>query len=194
MPIPLIIAGLAAAGIGALGHIGAKEMNEEAERLSRKAQRIYNEENTNLQMVRTKTETALQNLGNTKNVVLNTSLIKFVNAYEKFKDIQFTESEGIYELSNFTIEKQDAIQLREMSNIYQSAFKTGAITAVAAGGIATVAGVAASPLAVVAADLWEDVECSVGLADLESGCLAAELDDELLAALEGEAHVLNALL
>ena len=51
MPIPLIIAGLAAAGIGALGHIGAKEMNEEAERLSRKAQRIYNEENTNLQMV-----------------------------------------------------------------------------------------------------------------------------------------------
>ena len=151
MPIPLIIAGLAAAGIGALGHIGAKEMNEEAERLSRKAQRIYNEENTNLQMVRTKTETAPQNLGNPKNVVLNTSLIKFVNAYEKFKDIQFTESEGIYELSNFTIEKQDAIQLREMSNIYQSAFKTGAITAVAAGGIATVAGVAASPLAVVAA-------------------------------------------
>ena len=42
MPIPLVVAGIAAGVIGAGGHLSAKETNERAQRRSEAAQELYN--------------------------------------------------------------------------------------------------------------------------------------------------------
>lgn len=101
MPIPFIIAGVAAtAGIVGLGgHISAKETNEEAEATSKEAQKLYDEAKESLEQEQKKTEQVLAKLGYAKKNVLETSMKKFLNAYEKIKDIEFKKSNNLNELS-----------------------------------------------------------------------------------------------
>ena len=51
----------------------------------------------------------------------------FLNSYEKVKNIELKESVGLNEISNFAIDQQGAMQLREMTDIYSSAIKSGQI-------------------------------------------------------------------
>lgn len=133
MPIPAILAGLAATGAAALGigaQIDAKETNERAQALAEDAQSLYDRSKRSLEQAQGKTEKSLLALGNSKKEVLETSINQFLIAYDRIKNIELIESVGLNEIKNFAIEKQDTLQLREMSNIYQSTFSSGA----AAGG------------------------------------------------------------
>ena len=60
MPIPFILAGLgvAAGAVGVGGHIDAKKTNEEAQRISIKAQNLYDEAKSSLEKSQDKTENA----------------------------------------------------------------------------------------------------------------------------------------
>lgn len=140
MPIPFLLAGAAAIfGVGA--HLSAKESNEKAQQISEDAQRLYNNSKHSLESAQVKTEESLLELGGLKKKVLETSVNQFLIAYERIKNIELSESIGLDEIKNFTLEKQDALQLREMSDIYQSTFSsgaagaaTGAVIALAASG------------------------------------------------------------
>lgn len=144
MPLPAILAGFAAAGAAALGigaQMDAKETNERAQQLANKAQSLYNSSKRSLEEAQGTTEKSLLALGTSKKQVLETSINQFLTAYERIKNIELSESVGLDEIQNFTLEKQDAIQLREMSSIYQSTFSsgaagaaTGAVIALAASG------------------------------------------------------------
>lgn len=144
MPIPAILAGLAAAGAATLGigaQMDAKETNERAQQVTDEAKSLYNNSKCSLEAAQKKTETSLLNLGNSKKQVLETSVNQFLAVYERIRNIELSESVGLNEIKNFTIERQDALQLREMSNIYQSTFSsgaagaaTGAVIALAASG------------------------------------------------------------
>ena len=144
MPVPAILAGLAAVGAAAVGigaQANAKETNERAQSIANDAQNLYNDAKYSLEVAQGKTEHALLNLGNAKKKVLETSINQFFIAYDRIKNIEMSESVGLDEIKNFSLEKQDAIQLREMSNIYQSTFSsgvagaaTGAVIALAASG------------------------------------------------------------
>ena len=143
MAIGLLLAGMAvvsgAVGIG--GHINAKETNERAERKMMEAQELYDEAEAELSISKENAESALLKLGYQKKSILDTSMKKFLTAYDKIKHIQVVESVGINELSKFTIKSQDELELRKITNIYSSSIQsgaagaaTGAIVALAASG------------------------------------------------------------
>ena len=144
MPLPAILAGLAAVGAAAIGigaQADAKETNERAQRIAEEAKSLYNSSKHSLEVAQGQTEKSLLKLGNAKKQVLETSVNQFLSAYERIKNIELSESVGLDEIKNFTLEKQDALQLREMSDIYQSTFSsgaagaaTGAVIALAASG------------------------------------------------------------
>lgn len=139
MPLPFIIAGAAAVGIGA--QADAKKTNERAHQIAEEAKCLYNSSKHSLDIAQKQTENSLLKLGNAKKQILETSVNQFLAAYERIKNIEFSESVGLDEIKNFILEKQDALQLREMSSVYQSAFSsgaagaaTGAVIALAASG------------------------------------------------------------
>lgn len=143
MPLPIILGGLgiAAGIIGAGAHLSAKEKNELAETTLRKAKSLYNDTKLSLEEAQKNTEDALLNFGYQKKEILENSLKQFLISYERINHFELKQSVGINEISNFSLEQQDAIQLREMINIYDSAFSscvtgaaTGAVIALAASG------------------------------------------------------------
>lgn len=141
MPIPAILAGLVAAAVGIGAQMDAKETNERAQQIANEAQKWYNDTKQSLEAAQSITEQSLVKLGTSKKQVLESSIAQFLTAYERIKNIEFSESVGLDEIKNFAIEKQDAIHLREMANIYQSTFSsgaagaaTGAVIALAASG------------------------------------------------------------
>lgn len=148
MPIPFLLAGLGigAAIIGASGHLSAKETNEKARQISEDAQSLYNKAKHSLENTQKKTEKSLLNLGYSKKKVLETSINQFLISYDRIKNIELSESIGIDEIKNFTLEKHDVLQLREMSDIYQSAFSCGAAGA-ATGAVITLAASGSLPVA-----------------------------------------------
>lgn len=159
MPIPFILAGLGVAagavGVGVGGHIDAKKTNEEAQRISIKAQNLYDEAKSSLENAQDKTENALLNLGYLKKHVLETSIKDFLKAYDRIKNIQLSESKGLNELSDFIISNKETVELRIMSDIYESTFSSG-VTGAAAGAVIALAasgsfGMAMTPLSAIAA-------------------------------------------
>lgn len=147
MPIPFLLAGLgvAAGVLGVGGHLSAKETNEKAQRISQDAQELYNNAKYSLEIAQNKTEEALLKLGYAKKKTLDNSMNQFLNAYDKIKHIVFTESIGLNEISNFTIDQQGAIQLRKLTNIYSASIKSGA-TGAAAGAVVALAASGSLPL------------------------------------------------
>ena len=147
MPLPFIVAaGVAVAGIvGAGGHLCAKDTNEKAQKVAKEAQELYEYAKHSLEEKQLKTEKALVELGNAKMHVLDTSMKQFLTEYDKIKHIQFNDPVGIHEISKFTLDPQDAIQIREMTNIYSASFASGA-AGVAAGTAVALAASGALPV------------------------------------------------
>lgn len=143
MPLPFLVAGLgaAAAALGVGGHLSAKEINEKAQKLSEEAQDLYNSSKRSLENAQQETEKALLNLGNSKKKTLETSFEQFFRAYARIKDIKLKDSTGLDEISNFMIDEQEVIEIKEMADVYQASFSsgaagaaTGAVIALAASG------------------------------------------------------------
>lgn len=140
MPLPFLLAGLAVGVLGAGAHMSATDTNKTAQRRSAEAVNLYKNAKRSFDKTQNETEKALLTLGYEKKNVLGSSMDYFFKSYEKVKDIQITESVGINELSKFTFDQQDAIQIREMTDIYSSTIQSG--TAGAAAG--TIVALAAS--------------------------------------------------
>lgn len=141
MPLLGILIALGAAAIGVGAQADAKETNERAQRIADEAESLYNSSRHSLELAQVKTEESLLKLGNEKKDVLATSVNQFLTVYDSIKNIELSESVGLDEIKSLTLEKQDALQLREMTNIYQSTFSsgasgaaTGAVIALAASG------------------------------------------------------------
>lgn len=141
MPIPFIIAAIAAAGTGLLGvggHLSAKDTNENAQRIADAAQLLSEETKKSLEAAQSDAEDALQKLGNSKKKVLEGSIAKFLTAYERIKDVQLNDSVGLNEIEKLQIDVQGVAELQSMSDIYSSAFSSGA-AGVATGALAALA-------------------------------------------------------
>lgn len=154
MPIPFILgAGAFIAGaIGVGTHLSAQEKNEKAQALNDEAESLYNNAARSLEQAKARAEQSLLGLGNNKKDVLETSVKQFIVVYNRIKNIELSESVGINEIKNFSISQSGVLQLVEMSNIYQSAFKsstagvaTGVVMSLAASGsLLTVSGALSS--------------------------------------------------
>lgn len=138
IPVLLAGAGIFASVVGVGGHLSAKETNEKAQSVSREARNIYDKAKTSLENAQSRTETALLKFGKSKVRVLDTSMKRFLNSYDKIKEVVVSDSIGLNELSSFHLDKQDEIQLREMTDIYSETISSGA-TGAAAGAIIALA-------------------------------------------------------
>lgn len=148
MPVPVILAGLAAAGAAVLGagaHIDAKETNEIATAMTNEAKKLYDDAKESLEKAQQSTEKSLLKLGTSKKQVLELSMAQFLTAYDRIKNIELSDSVGLDEIENFAVEKQDTLQLREMSNIYESTFSSG-VTGAAAGAVIALAASGSLPI------------------------------------------------
>lgn len=147
MPVPFLLSalGVAAGAIGLGGHLSAKETNEQAQKISKDAQSIYNNAKQALEQAQAKTERSLLKLGHQKSKILDSSMKQFLNTYEKIKHIEVDGFVGLDELSHFSIDQQGALQLQEMTNINSSVITSGA-TGAAAGAIVALAANGTLPL------------------------------------------------
>ena len=136
MPIPFIIVGatiamgVSGAGIGAKGGYDqhrARKLNAESNT------RIENASNR-LEDQRIKCSKALQDLGDEKLTVLNGSVIKFVNEFSRLKNVDFTGSEGLDELSKIHMGTKEFAEMRELTK-FSSSLLQGATTGLTGGAL-----------------------------------------------------------
>lgn len=152
MPIPFILAGIAI-GAGLLGvgaNENAKDTNEEARKIAKKAKERYEDADALLKVEQKKTEKALLAFGNSKKKVLEGSMQDFLLTFNKIKNIRFKDTGEFNEISKFVIDEQGIIEVQKMTDIYKSAAISGG-AAGAAG--ATIALAASGELALVGGGL-----------------------------------------
>ena len=137
MPIPVLIgAALVGGVIGAGGHISAREKNERAQRISEEAQRMYNEAKGSFELAKSRAEESLMNLGYAKKDVFDTSFRQFIIARERIKRTMVRETDYMNETAMFQIDSNELMELRQMSNIYESTFSNSAKGAAAGAAVA----------------------------------------------------------
>lgn len=184
MPIPFLVpgaiaaasAGLAAVGIGS----GAKAIkkNKQAKSINAEAQSTFDKAKTATERARNKSNKSLEKLGKTKLTVLDQSMMSFVHTFEQIHNLKLKNSPGLDELSKFHLDKQDLLEIREMSNMASSVLGgmvggvgAGALTAFGAYG-ATMTFAAASTGTAIAS-LSGVAATNATLAFLGGGALAA---------------------
>ena len=145
MPLPLILGAGAAVLGGLAAHGKAKEYNRRAESILEEAENMYYSKKRSLEETQQKTEESLLKLGYSKKEVLETSVKQFLNNYQKIKEVELKKSLGLNEIENFSIQNQEALELKEMSDIYESAFSKGA-TGAAAGAVIALAASGSLPV------------------------------------------------
>ena len=136
MPIPLIFIGIAAitgaTGLGTTVKAGfdqahARKVNMNSdERIQVAANR--------LEGLRTQCGAALQHLGEEKVSVLDQSIKDFLETFTKIKNVDFTASEGLLELSKLHVDQKTFDDLGEMQN-FASSLMTGSLAGAAGGAL-----------------------------------------------------------
>ena len=140
MPLPLffIAAAAATAMVGTGKTIKAGIDNNNAKKINESAEiRIENAKNR-LNYARNMTSTLINDLGYQKLFVLDNSIKKFLSSFEKIKNVDFTESEGLNEINKIQLNEIEFEELQEMTN-FASSLLTGSVTGLA-GGAATAFG------------------------------------------------------
>lgn len=136
MPIPFIIVGATIAmGVSGVG-LGAKGGYDQhrAQKLNRDSnQRAENAANR-LEDLRIKCSKSLQDLGDEKLSVLNGSVTKFVDVFSQLKNVDFTGSEGLNELSKIQMGSKEFAEMRELTKFSSSLLK-GSATGIAGGAL-----------------------------------------------------------
>lgn len=129
----LLIGALAVGGFGAAGHAVAKETNDEAQAISRKAKNKYEENKQKLEVLQADMQKQLEVLGNNKMECLNTSVTEFC---ELFEQVHSALDKVEYKKYNYSEIQETAVSMRELSECYSAALAggaAGAATAVAVG-------------------------------------------------------------
>lgn len=137
MPLPLLFIGIAAVtgvtGAGATVKAGvdqshAKAINNNAN------QKIENAANR-LDYLRKTCSTSLQKLGEEKVFVLNHGIDEFLSNFQKIKNVNFSESDGIMELNKLHIDQKEFEELTELTK-FSFNLVQGGVTGVAGGALA----------------------------------------------------------
>lgn len=132
MPVPFILGGLAVAA-GAFGvkkGMKAKKDMDEAKELNEDAQYLAKKAEDRIEKARINAAKSIENLGRTKIEILSSSMKMFVKTFSRIKNVNFKDSIGMEELRDFT---PDSV---EFSNLENASFKA---SDVASGGLGRVA-------------------------------------------------------
>ncbi len=137
MPLPILFIGVAAAtgafGIGKTVEAGINTNN--ANNINKSANEMVKDATDRLNAQRTACGNSLTNLGAIKMYVLNSSIDMFLNTFQKIKNVDFRETEGLDELKKMHIDKKDFEELKSLSN-FAGSLAGGAIAGTAGGALA----------------------------------------------------------
>ena len=134
MPLPFILAGAAAiaAGVGVKKSIDAKKKYKEAKEINDSAMSRVERAKRTIERARTRTNTAIENLGGYKVELLNTSVKDFLDTMEQIKNIEFTADQ---QLDGFIHNKEELQELRDIQ-VMATGIAQGLGTGVASGALA----------------------------------------------------------
>ena len=137
MPVPLLFIGLAAAtgsfGIGSTIKAGidantAKQVNKNANEIVQEATDWINAQ-------RLACGRSLSQLGEEKLYILNSTITEFLDCFQKIKNVDFKETEGLDELKKMHIDEQDFVEMRTLVN-FAGSLAGGAVAGTAGGALA----------------------------------------------------------
>ena len=133
MPLPLVFIGIAAltgaTGIGAGVKAGAD--NVHAHSLNSTSNEKIDKSGQQLNELRLQCGNALRNIGEEKLFVLNNSIKVFLENFQKIKNVDFKESEGIMEINKLHIDQKEFEELKAMSHFAINLLSSGATGATA---------------------------------------------------------------
>ena len=180
MPIPLlfivpaVVAGAAGAEKTAKGAFDNKRANDITDDANSRAAQAKK----SLNRSREACGTSLSRLGDEKVFVLDSSIGKFIDSFEKIKNIELADSIGLEELKKFHIDKESFEELKEMSQFVatvvagaSAGITGGALTAIGAYGAATTLASASTGTAI--ATLGGAAASNATLAFFGGGSIAA---------------------
>lgn len=137
MPLPLLFIGIAAAtgtfGIGSTVKAGIDSNN--AKKINLNANEIVNVATDRINAQRLACGNSLSSLGEEKLFVLNSNVAAFLDTFTKIKNVDFTNTEGLEELSKFHVDEKEFVELKSMVN-FAGSVAGGAIAGTAGGALA----------------------------------------------------------
>ena len=172
--IPLLIAALSAtSAVNGIkkGIDGANELSAAKERKSQ-AERLSNSAKQNMENANNRAMDRLEKLADTKIRILAESMSDFITNFEKLKNVNFKETEGINELQNFSEHKQEILEIKE-TTITVKELAMGGAASLALGSIVSKATQAAVLHAVTKGGLAGAAASKHALALLGGGAKAA---------------------
>ena len=137
MPLPLLFIGVAAAtgtfGVGSTIKAGidantAKAVNQDATEIVQNATNWLNAQ-------RLACGRSLTQLGEEKLFVLSTTITEFLDCFQKIKNVDFRETEGLDELKKLHIDQHEFVELRSLVN-FAGSLAGGAVAGTAGGALA----------------------------------------------------------
>lgn len=140
MPLPFLAAGLAIL-LGVKAHSKAGELNEQAKNIAEHAETMYEAQRQQTQKAKKQVLKKLTRVGQQKKMILLHPMQSFLASYGKLKKVGLVNSQGIDELSRlpqFPFEEKDALQLEQLTDVYQS-IGTSAAEGAAVGALAGLA-------------------------------------------------------
>lgn len=140
MPLPFLAAGIAIL-LGVKAHSKAGELNEQAKNIAEHAETMYKAQRQQTQKAKKKVLKELTRVGQQKKMILLHPMQSFLASYGKLKKVGLVNSQGIDELSRlpqFPFEEKDALQLEQLTDVYQS-IGTSAAEGAAMGALAGLA-------------------------------------------------------
>lgn len=118
MPLPIFfITAAAATGLFGVGKTTqAVTDNIKANQINTTANADVDNAKATLERQRIQVGEALRHLGEEKLFVLNNNVNEFLKTFEKIKNVDFRETEGLEELKKFHIDQKDFEELKELGN------------------------------------------------------------------------------
>lgn len=137
MPLPLLFIGVAAAtgsfGVGKTIKAGVDA--SQAKSINKNANEIVESSSEWLNAQRLACGNSLNQLGEEKLFILNSSIIEFLDSFSKIKNVDFQDTEGLEELKKFHIDEKDFVEMKSMVN-FANKLAGGAVAGTAGGALA----------------------------------------------------------
>lgn len=137
MPLPFlfIAPGIVSAVAGVGKTVKAVNDNSRAKKINENADDKIKRAANRLDRPRRQCGEALESLGKEKMVILNTSVNKFLASFERLKNVEFMDSEGLHELNKLHIDRGEFERLKEMES-FASSLASGTVAGAFGGAFA----------------------------------------------------------
>lgn len=163
MPLPIIPGLIALAfGVGAKKAYDAHSDNKTANEVNKEANNIIIAATDEANDARESCNKALQNLGDKKILILDSSIQRFLKGFTRIKNVDFSDSKGLNELNKIKFDNNTIKELKEMQSMASAI--AGGIATGAAMGAATAFGAYGATMTFAAASTGTAISALSGAA------------------------------